>query len=267
LSNYIRNPIDFYKRNLLGIADVMEVEETVASNTFGTIVHDSLEDLYRPYVNQYLEVSSLQEMQKIIKTTVLHHFAKSFVEGDISRGKNLIAFHVVERYITNFLALELEEVRQHRIKILGIEEKLRITLSVPGIEFPVTLKGKLDRIDEKDGLIRIIDYKTGKVTRPQVEIIEWEDMIQDYNYSKAFQLLCYALMYNSDTPIEEIEAGIFSFKNINSGLLNFATKDKKGSRTRDNRITQETVAHFSKILNQLIGEICDPDIPLTEKEV
>src|SRR5690606_3349696 len=169
LSNYIRNPIDFYKRNRLGIDDVMEVEETVASNTFGTIVHDSLEDLYRPYVNQYLEESFLQDMQKLIKTTVLHHFAKSFMEGDITRGKNLIAFHVIERYIINFIAVELESMREHRIKILGIEEKLNITLSVPGVHFPVTLKGKLDRIDEKDGTIRIIDYKTGKVTQPQVE--------------------------------------------------------------------------------------------------
>src|SRR5690606_11332922 len=152
---------------------------------------------YRPYVNQYLEVSHLQAMQKLIKATVLHHFAKSFMEGDITRGKNLIAFHVVERYITNFIVLELESVRQHRIKILGIEEKLNISLSVPGVNFPITLKGKLDRVDEKDGLIRIIDYKTGKVTQPQVEIIEWEDVIRDYDYSKAFQLLCYALMYNT----------------------------------------------------------------------
>jgi ATP-dependent helicase/nuclease subunit B len=178
LSTYIRNPIDFYKQSLLGIDQIMEVEETVASNTFGTIVHDSLEDLYRPYINQFLEVSQLQDMQKTVKTTVLHHFAKSFIDGDISRGKNLIAFHVVERYIINFIGMELEAVKQHRIKILGIEEKLRITLNVPGVDFPVTLKGKLDRIDEKDGMIRIIDYKTGKVTQPQVEIIEWEDIIR-----------------------------------------------------------------------------------------
>lgn len=267
LSNYIRNPIDFYKRNLLGIDDVMEVEETVASNTFGTIVHDSLEDLYRPYINQYLEVAHLQDMQKLIKGTVLHHFAKSFMDGDITRGKNLIAYHVVERYISNFITLELEAVKQHRIKILGIEEKLNMVINVPGVNFPITLKGKLDRIDEMDGVVRIIDYKTGKVTQTQVEIIEWEDMIGDYDYSKAFQLLCYALMYTNANPINEIEAGIFSFKNINSGLLRFATKDKKGSRTKDNRITQETIAHFTNILDQLIGEICNPAIPLTEKEV
>lgn len=267
LSNYIRNPIDFYKRNLLGIDDILEVEETVANNTFGTIVHDTLEDLYKPYLNTYLEESFLQEMKKKIKTTVIGHFAKSFAEGDITRGKNLIAFNVVVRYIENFLKMELAEVKQHKIKILGVEEKLRMNITVPGLDFPVVLKGKLDRIDEKDGLIRIIDYKTGTVTSSQVEIVAWEDAIQDYNYSKAFQLLCYAIMYNNMKPIGTIEAGIISFKNLSSGLLKFAVKEKKGSRNKDNNITQETIASFMESIKSLISEIGNPLVPFTEKEV
>ncbi len=267
LSNYIRNPIDFYKRNLLGIDDIQEVEETVANNTFGTIVHDTLEDLYKPYLNTYLEESMLEEMKKQVRPLVIGHFAKSFSDGDISRGKNLIAYNVVVRYLENFLNLELAEVGQHQIKILGIEEKLHMDIHVPGLDFPVSLKGKLDRIDEKDGVIRIIDYKTGSVTGSQVEIVEWEDVIGDYNYSKAFQLLCYALMFNHIKPITSLEAGIISFKNLGSGLLKFGLKEKKGSRIKDNSITQETIAQFMDYIKILIYEIGDPQVPFTEKEV
>lgn len=267
LSNYIRNPIDFYKRNLLGIDDIMEVEETVANNTFGTIVHDTLEDLYKPYLNTYLEVSMLEAMKKNIRPLVIGHFAKSFADGDISRGKNLIAYNVVVRYVENFIKLELAEVEKHQIRILGVEEKLRMDINVPGLNFPVVLKGKLDRIDEKDGVIRIIDYKTGNVTSSQVEIVDWEDVITDYNYSKAFQLLCYAIMYNNSKPIGNIEAGIISFKNLSSGLLKFAVKEKKGSRNKDNSITQDTIAQFMESIKSLIFEIGNPEIPFTEKEV
>tara|TARA_R110002012_G_scaffold90609_1_gene221438 strand:+ start:271 stop:3021 length:2751 start_codon:yes stop_codon:yes gene_type:complete len=267
LSNYIRNPIDFYKRNLLGIDDIMEVEETVANNTFGTIVHDTLEDIYKPYLNTYLEVSMLEAMKKNIRPLVIGHFAKSFADGDISRGKNLIAYNVVVRYVENFIKLELAEVEKHQIRILGVEEKLRMDINVPGLNFPVVLKGKLDRIDEKDGVIRIIDYKTGNVTSSQVEIVDWEDVITDYNYSKAFQLLCYAIMYNNSKPIGNIEAGIISFKNLSSGLLKFAVKEKKGSRNKDNSITQDTIAQFMESIKSLICEIGNPEIPFTEKEV
>lgn len=267
LSNYIRNPIDFYKRNLLRIDDVLEVEETIASNTFGTIVHDTLEDFYKPFLGEYLSEEKLFTAKSKIKDLVKHHFSKSYLEGDISRGKNLIAFNVVVRYVENFIDMEIENLKQHQIKIIGLEEKLNVSLDFPEIDYPILLKGKLDRIDEIDGTLRIIDYKTGKVTTSQVEIVDWNDITREFDYSKAFQLLTYAILYNAKNPIEAIEAGIFSFKNLNAGLLRFATKEKKGSRKKDHCITQETLFQFNAQLKKLILEICNPNIPFTEKEV
>ncbi|MFS4492616.1 PD-(D/E)XK nuclease family protein [Maribacter sp. 2308TA10-17] len=268
LSNYIRNPIDFYKRNLLEINDTLEVEETVAANTFGTIVHDTLEELYTPFIGKYLSHDGLTIAKSKIPNLVKAHFAKSYIDGDISRGKNLIAYNVIVRYLENYLGMEIEEANGHQIKILGIEEKLSITLNIPEINFPINLKGKLDRIDEKDGMLRIIDYKTGKVESKNVEIVSWDEITAEYDYSKAFQLLCYALMYNRDNAIINIESGIVSFKNLNAGLLKFATKDKRArGANKDDSITQETLFQFQEELKKLILEICNPETPFTEKEV
>lgn len=267
LSNYIRNPIDFYKRSLLGINDVQEVEETVAANTFGTIVHDTLEDLYTPCLGQYLTEEGLLDAKNNVEKLVKYHFSKSYGDGDISRGKNLIASHVIVRYIKKFLMFEIEELQKHRIKILGLEQKLQIALNIPEIDFPVHLKGKLDRIDEVDGLVRIIDYKTGRIEKKNVEIVDLEKIIMDYDNSKAFQLLCYALMYQNTNPVSTLEAGIFSFKNQGEGLLSFATKPTSRSRTKDHNITEEMLSLFASELNKLVMEICDLDVPFTEKEI
>ncbi|SHI44529.1 PD-(D/E)XK nuclease family protein [Pseudozobellia thermophila] len=268
LSNYIRNPIDFYKRNLLGIDDVLEVEETIAANTFGTIVHDTLEELYTPFVNRFLTEEGLLEAKGRITGLVKKHFTKTYLEGDIGKGKNLIAYNVVLRYIENFIDLEIRETKAHQVKILALEKKLNAELDIDGVDFPVRLKGKLDRIDERDGVLRIIDYKTGMVSQGQVEVVEWGELISDYEYSKAFQLLCYALMYNAHEPISAIESGIFTFKNLGSGLLRFATKESRTSRKKkDYLITQDTLALFSEELKRLILEICNVKVPFTEKEV
>jgi len=128
LSNYVRNPIDFYKRNLLDINSLLEVEETVAANTFGTIVHDTLEDLYTPYIGQSLSEEKLKALKPKIQNLVKHHFAKSYMDGDITRGKNLIAYNVIVRYVKNFIDLEIRETKNHDIKILGLEELLIIKL-------------------------------------------------------------------------------------------------------------------------------------------
>ena len=267
LSNYIRNPLDFYKQNLLGINDLPEVEETVAANTFGTIIHDTLEDLYRPVVGDYLTKQILIDMKGNIEGLVENHFAKTYTAIDVLRGKNLIAFQVIIKYITSFIDIEIEQIERHRIKILGLEEKMKISLDFPELGFPVHLKGKLDRIDEIDGTCRIIDYKSGNVLANQVELFDWSIITQDYKYSKAFQLLCYALMYSKVKNGSAQEAGIISFKNLSSGLLNFATKPSKNSRTKDKSITSETLADFTLELKKLVLEICNPDIPFIEKEV
>ncbi|MGB6151045.1 MAG: PD-(D/E)XK nuclease family protein [Pricia sp.] len=161
----------------------------------------------------------------------------------------------------------MEEVKNHQIKILGLEEKLQVTLDIPEIKFPIRLKGKLDRIDEKDGTLRIIDYKTGSVSPTQTEIIDWPIITAEYDHSKAFQLLCYALMYHTEKPIASLEAGIISFKKLGAGLIRFATKPKKGSRTKEYAITQETLEQFTRQLERLVIEICDINIPFTEKEI
>ncbi|MEL6916437.1 MAG: PD-(D/E)XK nuclease family protein [Bacteroidota bacterium] len=267
LTNYVRNPVDFYKKSILKIEDIVEVEETVAANTFGTIVHDTLEELYTPLIGQNLGKENLTHLKPKIHTTVQRHFAKSYADGDITRGKNLIAFNVIIRYVENFLDLEIKSAENHEIKILGLEESLEMQMNIPELDFPIFIRGKLDRIDEKDGTIRIIDFKTGKASSPQVEVVHWEDLITDYDHSKAFQLLCYALMYTNKRSIKTLEAGIISFKNLSAGLLCFAVKDKKGGRNKNTTIDADILQLFYQQLKKLILEICDSDIPFIEKEV
>ncbi len=266
LSNYIRNPVEFYKKNLLKIDEVLEVEETVAANTFGTIIHNTLEELYSPFIGKILTEEKLIALRPAVERIVKAEFEKTY-GGNTARGKNLIALNVIIKYIENFISVEIAEVRNHQIKILGLEEKLSINIDIPELNFPIVLKGKLDRVDEKDGETRIIDFKTGKVERAQVEIFRWEDVIEDYNRNKAFQLLCYAKMYSEKYNSDRIQAGIVAIKKMNSGLFQFALKDSQNSRTKDSVITQEALKAFTAQLKKLILEICNPQIPFIEKKV
>ncbi len=267
LSNYVRNPLDFYKQNLLRINELQEVEETVAANTFGTIIHDSLEDLYKPVIGQYLSKDILTEMKGNIEKWVKHHFDKSYSALTQLRGKNLIAYQVIIKYIRSFIDFEIRESETHQIKILALEEKMTIGLDYPEVGFPIQLTGKLDRIDEIDGTLRIIDYKSGKVVPNQVTLFDWELLTQEYKYSKAFQLLCYALMYTHEKTSDSLIAGIVSFKNLSAAVQHFGIKASQNGRKTDIAITPDTLSSFHAELKRLILEICHRDIPFIEKEV
>ena len=253
----------------MNINEVLQVEETLAPNTFGTIVHDSLEELYTPLINKELTPDLLNGIRKHIPNIVAKNFEKTYKEGNITSGKNYISFHVILKYIQTFIDAEVTALADHTIKIIALEQSLSVPLKVNGLDFPIILKGKLDRVDEYDGITRIIDYKTGKVERRNVEIIDWDILTDEYQYSKAFQLLCYGLMYSKTNPKENLslQAGIISLKNFAEGTLLFAQKESARSTSKNHIITNEVISDFEQILGQLITEICNADIPFTEKEV
>ena len=271
LTNYIRSPLDFYYQKILGIKDFNDVEETVASNTLGTVVHNTLEDLYKPLIGTYLTVEVLKALKPTIEKTITHHFKDVYKEGDITKGKNLIILEIAKRYVLNFLNLEIEDIKEgNQIKILEIEsDDNKVKLDIPELDFPVYLTGKVDRVDEYNGVTRIIDYKTGKVEQSKVTIVNWEDLNTDYDkFSKPYQILTYAYMMNAKKPfLNLVEAGIISFKNLNNGFLKFGVKESTHSRSKNELITQETLNNYFIELKKLILEIYNPEIDFIEKEV
>lgn len=271
LTSYIRNPLDFYYQKVLKVKQYEDVEETVASNTLGTVVHDTLEDFYKPLIGKFLTIETLKGLKFNIEKTVTLHFKNIYKEGDLKSGKNLIIFEIAKRYVLNFLNLEIEDVKEgNKIKILEIEsDDNKVKLDIPELDFSVYLTGKIDRVDEYNGVTRIIDYKTGKVEQGKVNIIDWEELNTDYDkYSKPYQILAYAYMMNAKTPFKSpVEAGIISFKNLNNGFLKFGVKESTYSRTKDELITQDTLSNYFIELKKLILEICNPDSDFIEKEV
>ncbi|MEH6764343.1 MAG: PD-(D/E)XK nuclease family protein [Aequorivita antarctica] len=268
LTSYIRNPLDFYFQKILKLNEFEEVEETVAANTLGTIVHDTLETFYQPLKDAVLTVQNLLDIKGRIHEEITIQFKKTFKGGTFNKGKNLIVFEVAKRYISNFLDREIAEIQAGNvIKILQIETDLNLEILIPELDFPVKIHGKVDRVDEYNGQLRIIDYKTGSVNQGDVEIVNWKDLNQDYKFSKAFQVLTYALMMNKEILINNAEAGIISFKNLGSGFLKFGVKEKSGSRNKSQMITNETLENFTVELKKLILEICDSNIPFTEKVI
>jgi ATP-dependent helicase/nuclease subunit B len=271
LSQYIRNPIDFYNQKILGVKDETLLEETVAANTFGSIVHNTLEAFYKPLIGKVLEPFMLTELKPKIDTTVTHYFKELYREGDITHGPNLISFEIAKRYVSNFLAYELACINKgDEIIIEAIESKMNVSLDIPELKIPIQLIGTIDRIDICNGIRRIIDYKTSKVSQSELELVHWGDITRDYKaYSKSFQIMTYAFMLNTEAVFTTpVEAGIISFKNLKSGLLKFAKKDKPGAHAQKTTLlSTELLDHYEQELKTLILELFNPDIDIIEKEV
>ncbi|MES2545229.1 MAG: PD-(D/E)XK nuclease family protein [Bacteroidota bacterium] len=263
LTSYIRNPIDFYFQKILRIREVEEVEENIALNTLGTIIHETLEVLYTPFVGKFLAENDILSCFKLLDEEVLKQFKLVYKEGEIKKGRNLLAFEVAKRNVSNFLKVELESIKNgDAIKILDLEKPCEMVLEHPNLPFPIKIAGKVDRIEERNGVIRIIDYKTGKVDKTNISLKSWKGLTTDIKNDKIIQILAYAFMLQNTFENQPIEAGIISFKNLKSGFLPFIFSEDKEKKSI---INDAIMADYLEQISYLLSEIFNPEIPFNEK--
>ena len=264
LLNYIRNPISFYYQTVLEIPEDKQMEETIAYNTLGSVIHNTLEDLYKPIENKELNEKSIKEMQEKKDKIVDKYFQEKFSIGNLTKGKNLIIVETAKKYIDNFLKKELKDVNEGNIiKILGIETKFETTINLQSELKNIKIRGKIDRIDSVNGITRVIDYKTGgQIKQTDLNIKEYDKIFEDKKYSNIFQLLFYSLAIEKDKKYNfPLENGIISFRNLNAGALKTKFLDKS------NLVTPEKLDNYKKGLERLIIEILDIDTSFKEKKI
>jgi ATP-dependent helicase/nuclease subunit B len=219
INKFINSPLEFYYYYVLGIKEQDSVEEDMEASTFGSVVHDVIEAIYKPFEGKMIDSDSLRSAIPTSEERVQARFLKDFSQDDISRGKNLIQVELAKDYVKSFIRQDLAEMAEFGVvRILALEDRLEEVVDLHGIR--VRLFGYADRIDERNGIVRIIDYKTGKVELKDLKC-DFSVMFSDSNYSKALQLAFYKWAYarRHQMPSNQIVSTIFSFRRQKLGYM------------------------------------------------
>ena len=187
----------------------------------------------------------------------------------MKEGKNYLSLQIAQKLTKDFLKLELqllEEVanQNKQVTIAAKEEALEHQLTIDGVDFK--LIGKADRIDFEGDLLRIIDYKTGKVEDNEIVITEYDEIISNPKKAKAFQLLMYAYLYLKMNPQYigfEVVAGNFSFKNLKSGLIKVSKKINFKEKQAIN-VDANALEDFEEQLELVLMQIMNDDFVQTD---
>ena len=265
LGSYLRDPLTFYEQYILGVREAEDVEEEVAANTMGTVIHNVLENFYKPFEGKQLLEQDVKLMLKNTREAIEKEFQKEY-SLQITTGINYITVQAAIQYVIKFLNTEIEQLKKGKeIFIVEIESNLKIEVPTKNLDFPIVIKGKVDRVDRVDGQLRIIDYKTGFVNPTHLKIKNWDTLIEDDSHSKALQILMYAYMYCQSKKITEpVFGGIISFKKLNEDVLRFGVHKEK--RIYNYEITNEVFEEILIQLETLVTEICDITHPFIKKD-
>ena len=186
INTYMECPMQFYLNNVLHIRQEDDPEEGISADIIGNIFHDTAEFFYEWLQQRFgtdIITADMLQAPKVLETmldvsfdvswfhpteefdrlpVIRERFQKAMVNGqwlmvNEYKGTTLIAHDVLLRYLQELINYDM---RHTPFRIIGAEEERS---SIFNLQSSILVKvgGRIDRIDEMDGRLRVVDYKTG----------------------------------------------------------------------------------------------------------
>lgn len=273
INTYIQCPLQFYFKNIEGLESSDEVTDNIETDMFGNIFHDVMAAIYKPFKGkqvQSADINSILKDEKSIIKLLSESFAYYLYKKNRGvavelQGNSLLISKVLLKYIHGILEHDLKYAP---FTYINGEEYCETTIDT---QFgKINLKGYIDRIDEKDGKIRILDYKTGTGT---LDFKNWDELFDhDIDPLKRpkhiLQTFFYGLLYKHKTSTTKIIPGILYTRNIFNEQFSteLCLKEEKNSRT----VIQNYFDYENEFISRLtscIEEIFNPEIPFVQTSI
>lgn len=260
IKTYIDCPLQFYLSKVEMLNEADEVQESIEDNVFGSIFHKAMEHIYYPYIGREITMPICDDLLRDeygIDLSIRKAFASEFFKtGDALQpieGRNLMIATVLRKYILKVLAYDKQSAP---FKILNTEFPCEMTY--PAKAGNVNIKGIIDRVDEKDGYIRVLDYKTGKDSLEFTEMCDLFDKTKENRPRYVLQTFLYGMLYKQYSNNKAITPGIIYLRNLFKDDFKVAVFDKKNKTEVLNYENYEQ--EFIENLSSCIDEIFDPNI-------
>jgi PD-(D/E)XK nuclease superfamily protein len=270
LNTYIDCSLQFYFKYILELRAVEEIEDSMQAMHYGNILHNTLQQIYEPYINQIIKAENIQAIKKTvnIKELIELQYKKEFnikKNIDMLAGENSMLLNVIYSDVQKildydekkspFIVKQLEEKFEKDIE-LAVEEKIE----------SLKIGGKIDRIDERNGTLEIIDYKTSNPKLGIYSIEELFDSSKKDRRKEVFQLILYASLLRKPDRNQNLCPQLYITRkldgntNINDLLVEF-------KRTPLEHIKVELLIEFEEQLIEKLQELFNPEVSFKQTEI
>ncbi|MAZ37468.1 MAG: hypothetical protein CL842_08460 [Crocinitomicaceae bacterium] len=260
LNLLIRNPLDFYNQYVLGLKEPTAAINEVSHAELGTLFHNIVEDVYKPFVGSKLVLDTFKQIEKSRKAVFEKRIKELEVKLTPTKGVLDLYKNICLVWLDKFLAYDESRIKSGRdITLKELEQRCEIDFSILVNEQPTTIKlvGSIDRVEEENGVIRLIDYKTGKVEQKDLRLDDISDALENPAFSKSNQLLFYSLLYSRLNKCVKIESAIYSCRNNLSGILPLTIQ-------KNTLLTNEDFLSYEQALKMKLASMLTSDFEFVE---
>ncbi|WEK19192.1 MAG: PD-(D/E)XK nuclease family protein [Candidatus Pedobacter colombiensis] len=271
LTSYVNCPLQFFYKYVAKIEEPEEISENLEANYIGSMLHYVLETFYRDLMVEDKEITKhrIAEYRKKVPELAVKAFAQVMFENENHQvnhnGMQKVVLAIVEEYAN--LILDYDE-NEAPFEILALEKKDKVDFKfkVNGGVQTIILHGIIDRIDRKNGITRIVDYKTGSDILRYSNLADVFDTNSNKQNKALIQTLFYTYVFEQANGIERVEPNLYSIRNMRKdGTFFIEGKEKlKLNGVKLESIKEEFIGFLEAKLAELFDET-KPFVP-TENE-
>lgn len=282
-NNYIDCSMRFYYAYVLNLKTHDELTDDMDNAQIGTIFHRTAELIYRHIGKQTAEgdfkpfrvtkpaLEALWKkgqkddntaevdmfLQQAFDETLFGHKPNNALQAMHTplaqyTGKQLVYFHVIQRFVKQLLESDAEYAP---FDIVGLEKEVQQPITINGRT--LYIGGTIDRIDRKNGRLRVLDYKTSTKAEECKNGIETLFQSGKDRAKYILQILLYAKLWSQ--KCNEV---------VQPAILYIQLTARDAAYTPDVKIQNITVenytavhAAFDKHLEAKISELLNPEVP------
>ncbi|MBP5709274.1 MAG: PD-(D/E)XK nuclease family protein, partial [Bacteroidales bacterium] len=246
----------FYYKYVCGFKEPKEILDGIDYALLGTVLHETAKTIYTPFIRQVVSTeivkhlkSRRQENRELIRKLICDICFND--PNAILTGSSLVMSDMVEMFL--YRIFDIDE-KKAPFTIVDLEGTYSMNLSLPHDNIKII--GKIDRLDEKDGELYLIDYKTGKVEKKGKGLTELFDPNATKHNFVITQILMYcAILYNCNST-KNIHPMIYALRQeveATSGNISVGKTDIETYNVINDILVS--------LLTERVSEIFNKDVP------
>jgi len=264
LAAYLDCKLRFYFKHVARIREPNEVEDELGARELGNFLHKVMEKFYKNLAQRkrikLVEAGDFTDASQVINKLLDEEFTATY---NMEPGKK-VEYEgqsvIIQQLVQNFALRILEHDKgmtpfvMEAVEQDGLLHRVKIS-HAPGF---VVLGGKIDRVDRKDNVLRIVDYKTGSDKLDFETVAALFDRNSKKRQKAVFQTLLYAFLYQNNFPLkadDQMLTGIMN-REFLFGKAGFGLEMNKSRVYNVLPLMEE----FSVHLTTLLEEIFNPEV-------
>ncbi len=282
LNTYLECRLRFYFQYVQRIREPEERADEITPRELGNFLHKAMEFLYQALENKktsrWVEPGDFewldQQVDQCLKEALGEELAGDRKYAIEYTGTLRVVEEVVRIYIREVLK---QDKKLAPFELIDQEKKIAhpLTFVADGKRRTIWLGGYIDRIDRKDGVYRIIDYKTGSDKKEFSSVADLFERDRVDRNKAALQTLLYAKLLSSfyeaqpdssNTGQVQVQAGLYNVRSMRSEGEDFDWRlsEKAGGGKLETSRVREIGTELMAKVQEILEEIFNRDQPFDQ---